>query len=139
MIKLQNIPATRYDGPIHTTVMGEDSRHEPYGDGGDIIVWVGLDVETVQFLVNGTGRCPSDDVSTRLKEMIEAGQISIDREYSVAAMVSVSGMVYHTVKATNGEEAVEKVHKLIDSGDGLEDFIDACTVDDINIEEVEVV
>ena len=132
MFELQGIPATLHSDPIHVLEDGSANLR-------NVIVWVGLDIETVQFLVNGTGRCPSDDVSTRLAEMVRKGEISIDQEYSVAALVSLSGMVYHTVEAANEEEAAEKVHELIDSGDGLEDFIDDCTVNDINIEDVEVV
>jgi|TARA_R110000824_G_scaffold372892_3_gene563084 hypothetical protein len=132
MFKLQGIPATLHSDEVMI-------REDGSANLKNVIVWVGLDVETVQFLVNGTGVCPSDDVTNRLAEMVRKGEINIDQEYSVVAVVSVSGTVYQTVEAANEEEAAEKVHELIDSGEGLEDLIENCTVDDINIEEVEVV
>jgi len=131
MFKLQDIPATLHSVPIHV-------REDGSANLRNVIVWVGLDIETVQFLVNGTGECPGDDVSTRLAEMVSKGEISIDQEYSVGASVHVSGTVCHTVEAVNEEEAAEKVQELIYSGQGMKDFVHDCTVDDILIEEVEV-
>ena len=130
MFKLQSIPATRYNRSINV----EDGCPP---DLSGIIVWVGLDVDTVQFLVKGRGTCPSDDVSSRLEEMVHKGEISIDREYTVGVSVSVSGMVYHTVEAASDDEASDKVCEMINDGEGLEDLWDDYTVDDVNVEEVE--
>ena len=129
MFKLFGIPATRHNREVS----------EPMGTANlsDIVVWIGLDAESVNQLVNDCGQSVGDEAIIRLRHMVEDGHIDLEREYTVQATVQVSGAVYHTVEAMNESEAADKVHEMIMDGGGLDDFLMDSTVDDISIEDVE--
>ena len=102
---------------------------------GPIIVWVGLDRDAVNQLVNDCGQGVGDQAIINLRAMVNDGDIDISREYMVTATVIMSGTVSHTVDAVDIQEASETVMMLIKDGLGLDDFYG--DVDDVSIEDVE--
>jgi hypothetical protein len=120
------VPATRYDREIQA------EAPTPY----DIVVWVGLDQEGLEALLQN-GRCIADDVITRLQAMVDEGTLSLVCEYTVRASVTMSGAVEVTVEASSEDEAHDMASDMIRDGEGLDDFYDNSTVDDVVIEGVE--
>ena len=104
--------------------------------GGETIVWVGLDRESVDSLVNDCGQDVGDEAAVLLRAMIANGDIDISREYTVTVSVTLSGSVSHTVEATSETEASEKVSDMLNDGDGLDDFYGDADLD-FDIEDVE--
>tara|TARA_R100001143_G_scaffold45744_1_gene40989 strand:- start:1442 stop:1837 length:396 start_codon:yes stop_codon:yes gene_type:complete len=130
MFTLQGIPATKYNCALFV----EESSRPDYLD--DIILWVGVDAHAVSALVDG-GACIETEVRRRLQEMLDNEEISISKEYTVTASVTVTCTVQDSIEARSEGAAADLMHERI--GEGLvDDLFDDHTIDDIDITDVEV-
>jgi hypothetical protein len=130
MFTLSGIPATKYNCGLFV----EDSSRPDHLDG--IILWVGVDVHAVNALVNG-GSCIESAVRQRLQEMLENDEISISRDYTVRASVTVTCNVEETVTAQSESDAADLIHERIGEGE-VYGLFDDHTIDDIDVTDVEV-
>ncbi len=126
------IPATLWNTPLYS------SAEEQYRvtQTEDVILWVGLDVDAVDALVNGAS-CIESTVRHRLEEMLENEEISISKEYTVTASVTVSCSVLQTVEARSSSHAADLLHDMVGDGE-IDSLFDDFTIDDIDVEDVMV-
>jgi len=126
------IPATLWNAPLFSS-MEEQYRLD---QADDVILWVGVDVEAVSALVNG-GACIETAVRHRLEEMLENDEITISRDYTVRASVTVSCSVEEIVEARSEGHAADLMHDRIREGE-VDGMFDDHSIDDIDVENVEV-
>ena len=126
------IPATLWNTPLYS------SAEEQYRvtQTEDVILWVGLDVDAVDALVNGAS-CIESTVRHRLEEMLENEEISISKEYTVTASVTVTCGVQETIEARSESHAADLMHDRIGEGE-VDGLFDDHTIDDIDVTDVEV-
>ena len=127
---LLGTPATRYDREIDVDSTGVSNT-------SDVVVWVGLDQEGLEALLQN-GRCIADDVISRLQAMVNEGTLNLEREYTVTAGVTMTSAVQVHLVASSEDEAHDKASDMIRDGEGLDDFMDEANVDDVTIDYVEV-
>jgi hypothetical protein len=126
------IPATLWNAPLFSTM--EEQYRLDQTDG--TILWIGVDVEAVDALVNG-GSCIESTVRRRLEEMLENEEISISKEYTVTASITVTCGVQETIEARSEGHAADLMHDRIGEGE-VDGLFDDHTIDDIDVTDVEV-
>jgi hypothetical protein len=130
MYRIMGIPATRYDREV--VELAELGSY----DLSEIILWVGVDAHAVDALVTGAS-CIEGPVRRRLQELLENDEISIDRDYTVTASVTVTCNVQETVTAQSESAAADLIHERIGEGE-VYGLFDDHTIDDIDVTDVEV-
>ena len=126
------IPATLWNAPLFSSM--EEQYRSDQADG--TILWVGLDVEAVSALVNG-GACIETTVRHRLEAMLENDDISISKEYTVMASVTVTCSVQESIEAQSESNAADLMHERITDGE-VDGLLDDYTIDDIDVTDVQV-
>lgn len=151
MLYLKSVLATHYNRVMEAPVEGVEGK--TLADVmGDVIVFVGLDADTVreiieggEFGVGGENReTIYRDLRNRLAEMVANGDINIDREYTVTLSFTVSSGVEETVEAASADEAGETVRQRFEDGDygdveyTTSDFLNNANIDSVDIDHVDL-
>ena len=78
-----------------------------------------------------------DQLIETLQGLVDDDTITIAREWTVTATVTMTAAVMLTVEARNEEDAAEMAEENITDGEGLDDFMHDAYVETVQIEEVE--
>ena len=150
MLYLKSVLATHYNRVMEAPVEGVEGK--TLADVmGDVIVFVGLDADTVREIIEGGEFVGGEnretiyrDLRNRLAEMVANGDINIDREYSVTLSFTVSSGVEETVEAASKDKAGEIVRQRFEDGDygdveyTTSDFLNNANLDSVDVDYVEL-
>ena len=128
-------PAARYNNEY----LVNTSR--PTNDGDPNIVWIGFTAQAVTDLIDlndvANGELVRDQLIETLQGLVDDDTITIAREWTVTATVTMTAAVMLTVEARNEEDAAEMAEENITDGEGLDDFMHDAYVETVQIEDVE--
>ena len=128
MSYFMGVPTTSHNNPSTAEIM-------------DNIVWVGFTAEAVSDLIDTNSEAPGEHVIDQLIETLQGladnGTITITREWTVTATVTMQASVMVCVEARNEEDAAEMAEENITDGEGLDDFMHDAYVETVQIEDVE--
>ena len=107
----------------------------------DNVVWIGFTAQAVADLIDPNSEAPGEHVTDQLIETLQGladdGTITITREWTVTATVTMQAAVMVVVEARNEEDAADMAEDTINDGDGLEDFMSDAYVETVQIEDIE--
>ena len=143
MLHLRGVPGTHYnrvmEAPTDPVVTGGKTLMDVLGD---VVVFVGFDPETVSAIINGESDRETiyRDLRNRLADMVNDGDINIDREYTVTLSLTLTGGVEHTVEARSEGEASDKARSLVEDGEwgDSDDFLNDANIYSIDVDHVEL-
>ena len=132
MYDFMGAPAARYDNEYLA------NTSQPKDTGDPNVVWIGFTAQAVTDLIDPLHReHVTDQLIETLQGLADDGTITITREWTVTATVTMTGAVMVVVEARNEEDAAEMAEDSISDGEGLDDFMyDAC-IETVQIEDVE--